>query len=89
MPYILPHKRKRLDRYLDSVQPDTVGELNYCFTKLALAYVEQMGDNYGAINAVIGALECSKLEFYRRLAAPYEDRKIIENGDVYPPTKEV
>lgn len=31
----------------------------------------------------LGALECCKLEFYRRVAAPYEDSKIISNGDVY------
>jgi len=35
------------------------------------------------INAIIGALECAKLELYRRVAAPYEDDKIAENGDVY------
>ena len=30
----------------------------------------------------MGVLECCKLEFYRRVAAPYEDIKIEENGDV-------
>lgn len=32
---------------------------------------------------VLGALECCKLEFYRRVAVPYEDRKITLNGDCY------
>jgi hypothetical protein len=32
---------------------------------------------------VVGALECAKLELYRRLAAPYEDQKIKLNGDAY------
>ena len=31
-----------------------------------------------------GALRCAQMEFYRRVAAPYEDKKIQENGDVYP-----
>ncbi len=31
---------------------------------------------------IIGALRCCELEIYRRLAAPYEDLKIKENGDV-------
>lgn len=31
----------------------------------------------------LGALECCKLEFYRRVAAPYEDSKIKSNGDCY------
>jgi len=31
---------------------------------------------------MIGVLECVKQEFYRRKVAPYEDIKIIENGDI-------
>ena len=34
------------------------------------------------INEAVGALECAKLEFYRRLAGPCEDRKVAENGDL-------
>jgi len=39
----------------------------------------------GCAGDAIGALECAKLELYRRVAAPYEDTKIAENGDVYDP----
>jgi hypothetical protein len=42
-----------------------------------------VGKNYKHINEIIGVLECAKQEFYRRVAAPYEDTKIQENGDVY------
>jgi hypothetical protein len=35
------------------------------------------------VNEAIGVLECAKLELYRRVAAPYEDEKIAESGDVY------
>jgi hypothetical protein len=28
-------------------------------------------------------LECAKQEFYRRNTAPYEDEKVLENGDVW------
>ena len=31
---------------------------------------------YQNVNAIIGALECAKLELYRRLIAPYEDTKV-------------
>lgn len=34
----------------------------------------------------MGAADLARLEFYRRLIAPYEDMKIKENGDVYPRT---
>jgi hypothetical protein len=38
---------------------------------------------YAHLNEAIGVLECAKLELYRRVAAPYEDEKITESGDVY------
>jgi hypothetical protein len=41
------------------------------------------GLSYKNINQAIGALECAKLELYRRVAAPYEDKKALINGDVY------
>lgn len=39
-------------------------------------------DELMAINDCIGACEGAKLEFYRRVASPYEDVKIKQNGDV-------
>lgn len=32
-----------------------------------------------------GVLHNVVTEFYRKYAAHYEDKKIAENGDVYPP----
>ena len=58
------------------------GDLNYAFTVIAQAYLKQHGLNYQHINDVVGALEGCKLELYRRVAAPYEDLKVKENGDV-------
>ena len=81
MPYIKREGRQLLDsgRRL----PDTAGELNYIFTRAIFAYVSQKQLSYQTINDVIGALEGAKLEFYRRVVSPYEDKKIKENGDVY------
>ena len=63
--------------------PITVGDLNYMLTKVCKSYLKkQLNVNYQAYNDVIGALECCKLEMYRRSIAPYEDDKIKENGDV-------
>ena len=77
MPYISEMQRLTLD------VPTNAGELNYLLTCLILDYLALNGTKYQTINDVVGALEGCKLEFYRRLAAPYEDGKIIENGDVY------
>jgi hypothetical protein len=79
MPYIEQHQRR-----VPLQVPVTIGELNYRITLLCLDWLGVHGKSYKNINAVVGALECAKLEFYRRLAAVYEDTKIQQNGDVYP-----
>jgi hypothetical protein len=63
--------------------PETAGELNYMISSLLDEYLTERGKNYASINEVIGMLECAKLELYRRVAAPYEDEKIDQNGDVF------
>lgn len=60
-----------------------VGQLNFAITKLIDMYLSMTNVSYTSINAAIGVLECAKLELYRRIAAPYEDIKLAENGDVY------
>jgi hypothetical protein len=59
------------------------GELNYQVSKLVNDFLARKGLCYSAINEVIGALECAKLELYARVARPYEDKKAIANGEVY------
>lgn len=84
MPYIKQLDRVALDAKGDS--PKNAGELNYAFTKIVIKYLEQNGLNYQHINDVIGALEGAKFEAYRRIAAGYEDKKVQENGEIYPKT---
>ena len=84
MPYIAMDARERLDPSIDAVVlPATPGELNYLVTRLIDRSLTDGGLRYSALNEVIGALECVKLELYRRVAAPYEDAKAVEHGDVY------
>lgn len=59
------------------------GELNFKISTLVNAYLKVYGFDYQRLNDVVGALECAKIEAYRRLGAPYEDEKIAINGDVY------
>lgn len=81
MPYIDRDARIRLEA---GGVPETAGELNYAITRLVDEYLARAGRlRYGRINEVVGALECAKLELYRRIAVPYEDTKIAESGDVY------
>ena len=81
MPYIKPELRAEI-----LLSPEAIvnaGELNYYISTLINHFIHKKGKSYSTINEVIGALECAKLELYRRIAAPYEDTKIQENGEVY------
>jgi hypothetical protein len=81
MPYIKQEDRKKFNE-IDLPYIENAGELNYLITTICQSYICEKGLNYAHINEVIGALECAKLELYRRVASPYEDKKILENGDV-------
>lgn len=80
MPYVRKEARSLLD---DSMAPHDPGSLNYVVTNILDGYITRKGLSYGVINEAIGVLECAKLELYRRIAIPYENKKIKENGDVY------
>lgn len=82
MPYINNGHRIYLEDHPLDVK--STGELNYMITGVIAEYLERNGLSYAVINNIMGALEGAKLEFYRRVAAPYENKKILENGDVYP-----
>ena len=97
MPYIKKERRPKLDikigaliTQLINIGNGTVvdGDLNYAISRICWAVCHMKhatrgsGVSYSQINKVIGALECAKLELYRRIAAPYEDEKIDENGDI-------
>lgn len=80
MPYIKQDRRAGINTREEA--PVSAGELNFLLTKIVHEYWQINGENYQAFNDIIGALEGCKLELYRRKVAPYEDVKIIENGDV-------
>jgi hypothetical protein len=92
MPYIITEKRARLNPILSELAHELTasgeyyeGDLNYTISYL-LNHLINNNKNYANVNRIVGSLECAKIEFYRRVAAPYEDTKIQENGDVYKET---
>ena len=84
MPYIKQDKRDALDPHLAELAREvtTEGELNYCIYKLSCLLIDKMGESYGNYSLCSSAMEHAKLEWYRRRVAPYEDKKIKENGDI-------
>lgn len=97
MPYIIEEKRQQLDTsieqlhkilvdmMLDNEDENMEGNLNYTITRLLMmVYGSKDGTRYSHINDAIGLLECIKLEFYRKVAAPHEDQKEFDNGAIEP-----
>lgn len=100
MPYIKQEDRQQLDELIDALSTrikgvtaavnldadshaDMAGKLNYAVTRLVLNLMGPV--RYWKIALYCGVLSNIASEFYRKLAVPYEDKKIAENGDVYPP----
>jgi hypothetical protein len=83
MPYIPDRGGRRAALRSGSVTPENMGELTYVLTTVAIRYVEAHGRRFQTFGEVLGALQATSLEFYRRRVADYEDEKIEENGDVY------
>jgi ribosomal protein S3AE len=87
LPYIKAKNRIKYNKVLEELvkilktlpSEEIDGEFNYIVTKM-LKEIYPL--RYFHINKAVGVLECIKLEYYRRVAAPYEDSKIKESGDV-------
>jgi hypothetical protein len=97
MPYIKQEHRQALDPLIvdlgariseiaASMPEETAyaGLLNYACTSLAMQVVHNRFGRlrYGVIATVTGVFKNVADEFYRRVAAPYEDAQIVANGDV-------
>ncbi|MHB1864889.1 MAG: DUF6899 family protein [Candidatus Saccharimonadales bacterium] len=87
MPYIKPEQRQPIDNLLQSLiehlkqlpVEEQDGALNYAVTKVLKALYQPKYFHY---NRAMGVLSSIQAEWYRRDVAPYEDKKIVENGDL-------
>lgn len=82
MPYVKPERRQSLDRVVNVMEEEGIvanGDLNY----VLYAYFKRNFDmSYNVVKNYCGELNECACEIRRRLTAPYEDKKIQENGDV-------
>ena len=96
MPYIDKDERPELDNAIQTIveairankvnlnNPHDIsshlGRINYAFSRILC---NLMGNpSYNKIAMITGVIENIKQEFYRRIASPYEDQKINQNGDI-------
>jgi len=89
MPYITKNERSKYDHPIDLIvnnllkNDDTIhGELNYIIYTIIKQYIDSKGLRYKTMQDIFGTIECCKLELYRRILGPYEDKAIGKNGDI-------
>lgn len=82
MPYISQENRPAMDEIVDLMIEKDVkvnGDLNYVLYAFCKRYINPSYNNY---KNYMGELrECAN-EIGRRILGPYEDTKVIQNGDV-------
>lgn len=82
MPYIKKEARIGMDEIVNLMHRKSViasGDLNYILFAYCKRHIHPSYNNY---KNFCGELRQCVTEIERRLLAPYEDEKIIENGDV-------
>lgn len=91
MPYIDKAERKYYDPDIEKLAKwiqGRPGELSYIITAITHIWLKKRHPMergpvpYSSLSLAIGALESTKLELYRKVIGPYEDRKLQENGRV-------
>ena len=87
MPYIKSDARRIYDLPLQTIIKrlkeggNNPGEVNYCLSTIIWHLFDGL-PSYSTANSLLGVLSAVEQEFYRRRVMPYEDKKIIENGDL-------
>ena len=85
MPYIPLGERHRFSYRGEKITK--AGELTFALWSVINNYLEAHNLSYQTLCEIEGALQCLSKEVYRRITVPYEDKKIMENGDVFTVSK--
>lgn len=84
MPYIKTEDRLKFNTRINEISNLITcdGDLNYVISLLLHKQLEKRGICYQNMNNLMGSIDCAKMEFFRTVIAPYEDKKRNENGSV-------
>lgn len=90
MPYIKEERRKRYDDAIQSLasmlgnagDDEVDGDTNYVISRIVSGAFGFRGWRYRLAARALAVFECAKLEFYRCVVAPYEDKAIAKNNNI-------
>lgn len=93
MPYIPMKRREALDAYAEALiahmkasnfEGSYLGDVTYVMTRIVHGTFQAINGpiRWWQITAIMGILESMKIEFYSRVAGPYERMQCEASGDV-------
>lgn len=84
MPYIPDKEKYEMSNCIEHLQSfiESKGDLNYAICELVGRLIIDDTISYTKMSEWIDAVHNAETELRRRLLNPYEDIKILENGDV-------
>jgi hypothetical protein len=82
MPYLREKDKQELDE--GDRPPETAGELTYCIQQRVQEFLKARPTlRFSDLAEATGAIEAAKFDFTSRILGPYENGKILENGDAW------
>ena len=90
MPYIKQKEREFLAKWLDGLNTVLVDMTNkgkknngiVCYVLYKILVDVYANSNYEVMSNALKVLESAKLEFYRKIMAPYEEKKMMDIKNV-------
>jgi hypothetical protein len=84
MPYIKEIDRNKFDYLIKQLEEriESKGDLNYIISELTARLILKTGISYTSISNWIDGVHGAERELTRQLLHPYEDQKIMENGQL-------
>ena len=79
MPYLTQEQKTNLE-----TQPmRTPGDLTYKIQQLLKSYWVNSPQRYSTIAEILGSIQGARFDFEQRIVKPYEEKKCLENSDVW------
>ena len=84
MPYIKDIDRNKFDYLIKQLEEriESKGDLNYIISELTARLILKTGISYTSISNWIDGVHGAERELTRQLLHPYEDQKIMGNGQL-------
>lgn len=79
----MPYVKQQVRAELEFRPPQNPGELNFILSRHISGYIGRVGVSYQTLHDAVGVLRDIASEIESRFTSLYEQRKKVENGEVF------